>query len=170
MFYEHVFRELERCKVQYLVVGGTALVLHGVVRLTKDLDIFVDFSPSNLRKFIDAMVRLGYKPKVPVKAEDFIDPENREKWKREKNMKVFSFYHPEKPEELIDIFVYEPIKFDEAKKEKKIMKAQGISIPVISIRNLKRLKRLANRPQDLADVEALENLERLEKSHEKNKI
>ncbi len=43
----------------------------------------------NLIKFINALESLGYKPKVPVEALDLVDPKNREKWKKEKGMKVF---------------------------------------------------------------------------------
>jgi hypothetical protein len=57
------------------------------------------------------MNALGYKPKPPVKGEDFIDPDNRKKWGEEKGMKGFSFFHPARPMNLIDIFVNEPVSF-----------------------------------------------------------
>lgn len=38
MYYEDVFRGFQKHKVKYVVVGGVAVVLHGVVRLTADLD------------------------------------------------------------------------------------------------------------------------------------
>lgn len=41
MIYEEIFRALNANKVKYVVVGGIALVLHGVVRLTADLDLIV---------------------------------------------------------------------------------------------------------------------------------
>jgi hypothetical protein len=34
-----VFAALERAKVRYLVVGGVAVVLHGHLRVTADLDL-----------------------------------------------------------------------------------------------------------------------------------
>lgn len=77
MFYEEIFRELNRRKIDYVVVGGVAVVMHGVVRLTADLDLMVHLEEKNLTKFVEVMNELGYKPKVPVKAESFIDPENR---------------------------------------------------------------------------------------------
>lgn len=39
MYYEQIFKTLTDAGVDYLVVGGVALVLHGVVRLTIDLDL-----------------------------------------------------------------------------------------------------------------------------------
>jgi hypothetical protein len=166
MFYEEVFRKLADKNVKYSVAGGVALVLHGVVRLTADIDLIVEMSTENLQKFITAMNDLGYKPKPPVKVEDFINPLNRKAWKEDKGMKVFSFYHPFKPMNLVDVFVNEPINFDEIEREVVIFEARGIKIPVISKKHLKFLKTKAHRPQDIADIEALEALEQMGNKNE----
>lgn len=39
MFYGEVFKALNKAKVQYVVAGGTAVVLHGYRRFTDDLDL-----------------------------------------------------------------------------------------------------------------------------------
>lgn len=166
MFYEEVFRKLSDKEVKYAVAGGVALVLHGVVRLTADLDLIVELSTENLRKFITAIKELGYKPKPPVNAEDFIDPLNRTAWEKEKGMEVFSFYHPKMPMNLIDVFVNEPIGFNEIESEIVMFKARDIEIPVISKKHLKALKKKANRPQDIADIEALEEIAQMEHEDE----
>ncbi|MBU4312978.1 MAG: hypothetical protein KJ706_09700 [Candidatus Omnitrophica bacterium] len=169
MFYENVFRELNKRKIRYVVVGGGAVVLHGVVRSTADLDLFVDFNEKNLLKFTEALTRLGYRPKVPVKASEFAKKSNREKWKKEKGMVVFSFYHLKRQYELIDVFIYEPLKFGSVYKNKKLIKAGRINVPIISIKDLKNLKKIAGRPQDLADIEALKDVERLRKNEKKKR-
>lgn len=161
MFYEDIFRELNKNKVKYVVVGGVAVVLHGVVRLTVDLDLFVGFSKNNLLKFAEVMTGLAYRPKIPVKASDFEDASKREMWKKEKEMLVFSFFHLERHQEHIDVFVYEPIKFDTVYKNRKIIDAGGLKIPVISFKHLKQLKKIAGRPQDLSDIEALTEIRKL---------
>lgn len=159
MLYEDIFRKLDEENVEYVVVGGVALVLHGVVRLTADLDLFLEMGEANLKKFVDTVAALGYKPKMPVKAEDLTKPEKRRQWKEEKGMQVFSFYHPDRPMDLIDVFVDEPMPYEEVKRQKKVLEARGIHIPVLSVQHLKRLKRISGRPQDLADIEALEEME-----------
>jgi len=158
VFYEEVFKQLDQEQVEYVVVGGVALVLLGVVRLTADLDLFVELGETNLKKFIKVMGELGYKPRMPVSAEDVTKPEKRRQWKEEKGMLVFSFYHPKEPMHLIDIFVDEPIPYETVKQRKKFVTAKGIRIPVVSAEDLVRLKRISGRPQDLADIEALEEL------------
>lgn len=163
MYYEKEFSSLQKNNIRYAVAGGVALVLHGVVRFTADLDLIVDLEPENLRRFLQAMTELGYRPRNPVKAEDLLDPAVRERWKREKGMVVFSFIEPSQPMTLIDVFIEEKIPFPEVMQEIVRMEARGITIPIISLRHLKRLKRSAGRPQDIADVEAIEALEAEEK-------
>ena len=68
MYYENVFRALQKNKIRYAVAGGVALVLHGVVRFTADLDLIVDLEPVNLKRFVQAMTELGYRPRNPAKA------------------------------------------------------------------------------------------------------
>ncbi len=163
MFYEEVFRRLAEKKVRYAVAGGIALVLHGAVRFTADLDLIVELSPENLKDFITVMGELGYRPRLPVKAEDFADPLTRENWISEKGMTVFTFQHQDRQINQIDVFVKEPLGFDAVEKELVWIKARDVAIPVVSVRHLKMLKRIAGRPQDIADIEALEELE---KEHE----
>lgn len=160
MFYQEVFQSLQNHKVSYLVSGGVAVVLHGVLRFTADLDLIVDFEPENLKRLLLALHESGYKPKLPVRASDFLDPANRKLWAEEKNMIVFSFYNREAPYKLIDIFVEELIPFNELDSAKKEVFAGGIHIPVVSMDHLIRLKKLADRRQDIADIESLEELTR----------
>jgi hypothetical protein len=163
MLYEDIFIKLNERKVKYLVVGGIALVLHGVVRLTADLDLMVKLKDDNLVKFFSAMEELGYKPRMPVKAWELIDPVKRETWKREKGMSVFSFYDSKKPMGLVDVFIDEPIDYQKLEKERIRMKAGGITIPVISKKHLIKLKKMSGRPQDIADIKALKEVMKIEK-------
>ena len=163
MIYEDIFRRLNEEKVYYIVVGGIALVLHGVLRLTADLDLIVKLQSDNLAKFISVMKKLKFKPKVPVKAEDFIDPVNRQTWIEEKGMRVFSFYNPAVPAGLVDVFVDEPIEYRKLEAGKEWVEAGGIRIPVVSIRHLIKLKEISGRPQDAADIRALREVMKFEK-------
>lgn len=162
MYYEQVFRTLEDRGVRYAVAGGVALVLHGVVRFTADLDLIVDLSHDNLLRFLEVMRGLGYCPRKPVAAEELLDPAKRQAWKREKHMQVFSFVDPAQPMSLIDVFLEEPIPYPEIDAAIVRLTAKGTTIPVVSREHLKRLKRISGRPQDLADIDAIESLEQEE--------
>ncbi len=161
MFYEKVLRRLLEKKVRFAITGGLALVMHGVVRFTADLDLIIDLSHENLKRFIEAMEELNFRPRIPVELQELLEPEKREAWIREKNMVVFTLYNPQHEIEEIDIFIKEMIPFREIEEETLWMKVKDITIPVISKAHLKRLKNLSNRPQDIADVKALEELERI---------
>ena len=158
MYYEEVFKELNAKKVRYLIVGGMAVVLHGIVRLTADLDIMIDLGKKNADAFISAMGGLGYRPRVPVKAAEFAEPEKRAAWMKEMGMKVLSFFDQKAPMHTVDVFVYEPIDFEEAYGRKKMIKAGKLRLPVVSIEDLKKLKAISGREQDLADIRSLEGL------------
>ena len=100
MIFERIFRELANKKIKYLVIGGVAVNLHGFYRATGDLDIILFFNKTNLNKFITMAKALGLKPGVPVKIEELADVAKRQKWVKEKHMKVFSLYNPADPIDL----------------------------------------------------------------------
>jgi len=49
---------LETERVEYALIGGYALALQGIVRLTEDVDILVDPTPENARRWVRALSRL----------------------------------------------------------------------------------------------------------------
>ena len=60
---------LNKHRVQYLVVGAQAGILHGLVRTTKDIDVFLKKTPSNISKALQALSHL------PFQIAKEIDPE-----------------------------------------------------------------------------------------------
>jgi len=78
MFYEEVFRKLNECNVKYLVAGGLAVNLHGVPRMTQDLDLLVELNEENILRILKALSEIGYLPRLPVRLEEFADKEIRE--------------------------------------------------------------------------------------------
>ncbi|MBP7795983.1 MAG: hypothetical protein KA059_04320 [Elusimicrobiales bacterium] len=158
--YETVFKSLNDNGIRYLVVGGVAVLLYGFLRVTADLDIMIDFDDNNIKSFIKTLKNLGYKPKVPVSLDDFALSENREKWKKEKGMLVFSLYHPQHPEDIIDVFIYEPVPFIECYHRRKLIYAEDLAISVISIEDLISLKKISGREQDLEDIKALNEIKK----------
>lgn len=58
-------------KVQYLIVGGYALALHGSPRNTGDIDLFVKASGDNAKRIIQALEEFGFGG-LGLKEKDFI--------------------------------------------------------------------------------------------------
>lgn len=154
---ETVLELLNQAGVRYLVVGGVAVVLHGHLRTTADLDLIVQLEPENIRRAVDALGRLGYRPRAPVPAASLADAESRLRWVREKNLTVFSMWSPTHPTLEVDLFVEEPFEFGAAYARALRVPLDRIEITLIGLDDLLSLKRKAGRPQDLADVAALES-------------
>jgi len=162
--YEDVFRALDKEKIQYVLIGGTAVILHGVPRNTADIDLILNMDKTNLLKFVKTMKKLGYQPKVPVNPEEFADPKKRKKWQEEKNMIVFSFMHPDDPFMTIDVMINSPFDFNDVYGRRKTIVKWGANVPLASIDDIIKLKEIAGRKQDLSDITLLRQAEEL--SHE----
>lgn len=154
--FEPIFEALNAAGVRYVVVGGVAVVLHGHPRLTADLDIAVDLSPDAAGRSVIALEELGLRPRAPVNAADFGDATLRARWVEHQGMRVFSMWDPQEPMRSVDLFVENPIDFEELWSNSELVDLAGTPARIASIPDLIRLKRIAGRPQDLADIEALE--------------
>lgn len=168
MYYEDVFSRLNSEGVRYLVVGGVAVNLHGVPRMTADLGLMVDTSSENISRLVKALEFLDYKPRAPVDPRDLIDPDIRRQWREQKHMMVFSFYQISTPYHQVDIFLENPINFEDTYGRKEIMNAEGLEVPVIAIDHLILMKSLADRKQDKADIEALEAVKKIKEKEKKD--
>lgn len=57
--FREFLRFLDAERVQYLLVGGYAVALHGYPRSTEDLDIWVASNPENARRLVKALREFG---------------------------------------------------------------------------------------------------------------
>lgn len=153
--FDLIFAALAKRDVRYLVVGGVAVVLHGVPRFTADLDLVLALDVPNVRAAVDALAALGYRPRAPVPLEEFADPDLRRAWIDEKGLMVFSLWSPAHPATEIDLFIEEPFSFDEAFGRAVRLALGGNIVTVASVADLLVLKRQADRPKDREDIEHL---------------
>jgi hypothetical protein len=162
--FEPIFRALDDAGVRFVTVGGVAVVLHGHPRLTADLDLAVDLAPEPAGAAVAALEGLGLRPRAPVDATGFADPEVRQRWVTEKGMTVFSMWDPHDPTRAVDLFVDEPIAFEELWERAVLVPLESLSVRIASIPDLIDLKRGADRPLDRADIAALESILRAEET------
>jgi predicted nucleotidyltransferase len=155
-----VLKALNDAGVRYLVVGGVAVVLHGYLRTTGDLDLVVELSPKNLGRALDALEDSGFQPRPPVPLRAFANPETRRSWLDTKNLKVFSLWHRDLPGFEVDLFVEEPFDFDDVWGRMVEVELEGTTAPIIALRDLVELKKRAGRGRDLDDVAVLEDIAR----------
>ena len=153
---EAIFRALNEREVRYLVVGGVAVNAHGYPRATHDLDLVIDLSRENVLAALEALGGLGYRPLLPVAAEQFADPERRREWHDLRNVEVFSMVGAKAAEPTVDIFVEEPFVFpEEYARATAVELSEGILVRFIHIEALIAMKRAVGRPRDEDDVEHL---------------
>ena len=55
---------LNRHQVRYIIVGGAALNVHGLIRATEDVDVFVKPTRKNIERFKDALRQLWDDPSI----------------------------------------------------------------------------------------------------------
>jgi len=158
MFYLDLFRALEQHKVRYLLVGGLAMNLHGVPRTTMDVDLVVALDPGNLNAFLAVVAALKLRPVAPVNLNDMLDPVQRQKWLKEKNMLVIALRPPEIQGPTVDILIEPPVDIEAALARKVWRDVQGVRIPLISVEDLIHLKEKSGRAQDLSDIDHLRRL------------
>lgn len=157
---ERVLAALNTANIRYLIVGGVAVVLHGHLRTTADLDLVIQLQPQNIREAIAALVALGYRPRAPVDPFDFADRTIREQWISQKGLAVFSLWSPNEPTLEVDLFVEEPFDFDQAYTRAVHAPLDQTTAVVAALEDLIFTKRRSGRPVDLADITALEAISR----------
>jgi len=159
---EAIVRALNSAEVQYLVVGGLAVNAHGYERLTRDIDLVIGLDPQNIIRGLRALLEIGYRMSIPVTPEQFADAEQRESWRREKNMVVLKLWSDEHRRTPVDVFIYEPFVFaEEYSAAKWEVVAGDQKAPIIQYETLVKMKTLAGRPQDLADIVDLAEVQKL---------
>jgi len=78
-------------------------------------------------------------------------------------MKAFNFFKEDELKE-VDIIIESPVSFEEAQKDFVQIKANDLTIPVISIDKLIKMKRKTARAIDKLDIEELTKIKKLKKS------
>lgn len=163
IIYEEIFREFNKQKVKYVLVGGIAVNLLGAMRSTADLDLLVEMSDENLRKVVGILKRQGYRIRHPVDPMGIADEKTRTDWIQHKHMKAFNFFK-EKELKEVDLIIDSPVSFEEARKTALRIKVGDITLPVVSIDHLIKMKKKARRAVDELDIRSLRQIKKLRKS------
>ncbi|MFI5077343.1 MAG: DUF6036 family nucleotidyltransferase [Vicinamibacteria bacterium] len=128
-------------RVEYLLIGGYAVALHGYPRATVDLDIWVRVERDNAARIVAALHDFGFDS--PLLAERlFLLPDQ-----------IVRFGVPPFRIELLTSIA--GVDFDACRARAVLMEIDGLTVPVISLDDLKINKRAAGRHKDLADLEYL---------------
>ena len=148
--FDRIIASLNKHHVDFMLIGGIAVIYHGHVRDTKDLDIFIRRTPENAKKTVAALEEVGFEC-PELKPEVFMADNG-----------ISLGEVPVK----VDILSNIPgVDFDEAwaRREADIFGPQTVNY--ISLEDLIANKRAVGRPQDMADVYKLELARDLKARH-----
>ena len=145
-FFNEHFRDfiqaLNNSDVDYVLVGGMAVILHGYVRSTGDMDIWINPTQSNYKKLVKAFHEFGM-PVFDMTEENFTGDE----------FDVWGFgVSPVKIEIMTAV---KGLKFDETFNLAQYYDDNGLSVRFIHINHLIQAKKSAGRFKDLDDIEQL---------------
>ena len=154
MFLIKMVQAFERAQLDYVMVGGYAVNLHGAVRGTVDIDIVVRLDQKSFSKTEAVLKSLGLESQLPVGAAQIF--KFREEYISNRNLIAWKFVNPKLPSECVDIIITENL--SDLRRVK--IEYKKILLKVISVDDLIKMKSKAGRPQDQADVKALEKVQR----------
>ncbi len=133
---------LNKNLVEYMLVGGYAVILRGYSRSTGDMDIWVNKTEENFNKLHLAIREFGL-PSIAIPHDKFFS----EKYD------VFSFGKP--PFAIEVMTALKGVAFNEARLSASMEKVDDIEVRVIHINQLIRAKQAAGRYKDRNDIENL---------------
>ncbi len=151
---------LADAKVEFVLGGGVAAVLHGVERVTLDIDIALNLAPENLDRFIQAVKEMGLKPRVPVPLEALGDPEAVQMMVKEKHALVYSLIDPKDPLRYVDIFLKQELSYSSLIADVVEVSIDGRRFQVIGAERLLTIKKSISplRDKDRLDIAELERI------------
>jgi hypothetical protein len=133
-----------RYGVKYVVVGGFAVIMHGLARMTEDIDFFIKDSAENIERIKVALKSLYNDPFIDeLKSEDI------------KQYAVIRYGTPDNFNiDLIGKIGEEMISFKDVEGDAEFFKVDDLKIPVCSLDMLIRMKETI-RDRDMRDLRFL---------------
>ena len=128
-----LFALLAAARVRFVLVGGLALVLHGLDRLTADVDLVIDLSAESAQAAVRALTAAGYRPLAPVDPTALADPGQRREWQALHNMQVFSFWDSSNTRPTVDIMLSPEVPFEELWAAAAVMNLGDCEVRVASL-------------------------------------
>ncbi len=145
--FEKLLARLADGGVEFVVVGGVAVTLHGYVRLTEDVDILIAHSSENVTRLLAALGDYGEGFARELSAADFTDEEGA--------IRIVE----ETEQSQLDVFTrMTGLYFADLIPNAGSFELAGHSIRYASKSDLIRLKSASHRDKDRLDVAALQRL------------
>ena len=153
--FEKILILLHEAEINYVLIGGLAMILQGGNHVTDDTDISVALDTENAQKVCDWLISHHAKPPLYTSFTPFaITPET---------LRKFRFLNLKTDLGAIDVL---PIpagieSFEELLERANLIELDGFAVHVASIDDLIAMKKAANRPKDQLHLMELQALKKL---------
>ena len=139
--FKELFRSLNAKGVEYLLVGGYAVIIYGYVRNTNDIDVVVSNDPANIARCLDALDDFGFGGPDLEKALTSIEKDVVRMGVEPMKIEILNYLNG--------------VDFKDAYSRRLNATVEDMIISVISLEDLIANKENVGRLQDLLDVEKL---------------
>lgn len=151
---EKLLSLLNAHSVKYVIIGASAMPLHGYSRHTKDIDIFIEATRENAERTMAALEECGY-DLSDLKVEEVL----------EKKILLRQY--------ILETDIHPSVagtNWKEIWKTKVRSELNGVTAYFSSLDELIKMKKAAGRPKDMEDLRYLMEIKRIkEKKHKRNK-
>lgn len=143
---------LHRHEIDFTIIGGVAVQVHGHRRTTKDLDVIPAPDPENLRRLTAALVELEARPRdIPGAA-----PPTAEQLATAAIVPPLTTRHGEL--HILRDVPGAPA-YDDLRARALVVELNGIPLAIAGLDDVIAMKRASGRPGDLSDIAVLTALE-----------
>lgn len=128
-------------QVEYLLIGGYAVNLHGYIRTTDDMDVWIAVNQANPQRIIRALDAYGFD----------VDEMDEKMFVDERSIVRFG----ESPLKIEVVTTIGGVNFNDCFERAITATLSGIQVPVIGLTDLRTNKAASGRPKDLVDLDHL---------------
>ena len=147
-----LFQKLNEHDVKYILVGGLAVIIHGYIRTTHDLDLWIKAEPDNKTKFSKALEEMGVAGADLLKRNPFIAGFTQINIGMENTFTL----------DLMDnLKAFKEENFDECFERSATFNFEGVPLRVIHLNDLIKEKSTNPRLKDKQDLQELKAIQKI---------
>ena len=147
--HKRILSDLVNAKVDFLLIGGYAVIYHGYMRTTGDMDIWLRPDNENKINLINVLQK-HLTDKSGIEKIRFLDFSD-----------MVAFHIGREPEKIEFLTKISGVNFHEAYEQKVFLPIADFHIPVLHLNDLIVNKLTSARPKDKSDVDELQRINKL---------